>query len=99
MIFQFLADRRGLSHFLRSNHSSVAEMATRSRRASRSATSERMHSVDYMFSASQRLDHLQDMEHKRVIDNFVVRNKFSNQRKTFGFSRIIFLKLVIDLIP
>ena len=68
----FLADRRGLSHFLRSNHNSAAEMATRSRRASRSATSDRMHSVEHIYSASQRRDNLEDMEHKRVIDSFVV---------------------------
>ncbi len=72
---QFLADRRGLSHFLRSNHSSAAEMASRSRRASRSATTDRMHSIEHIYSTSQRHDHLEDMEHKRVIDNFVVRNK------------------------
>ena len=57
-------------------------MANRSRRASRSATSDRMHSVEHLFSASQRHDHLEDMEHKRVIDNFVVRNnKLLKQKK------------------
>ena len=69
----FLADRRGLSHFLRSNHNSAAEMATRSRRASRSATSDRMYSVEHIYSPAQRRDNLEDMEHKRVIDSFVVR--------------------------
>jgi hypothetical protein len=34
-----------------------------------------MHSIDYTYSASQKHDHLEDMEHKRVIDNFVVRRK------------------------
>ncbi len=56
-------------------------MASRSRRASRSATSDRMHSMEHIYSASQRHDHLEDMEHKRVIDNFVVRNnKFSKEK-------------------
>ncbi|CAF3881050.1 unnamed protein product [Rotaria sp. Silwood2] len=69
-ILSLIADRRGLSHFLRSNSTS-SEMSTRSRRTSRSATSERVHSVDAAYSAAQRHDHLEDVEHKRVIDNFV----------------------------
>lgn len=48
-------------------------MAGRSRRTSRSATADRMHSVEHTYSASQKHDHLEDMEHKRVIDNFVVK--------------------------
>lgn len=68
-----------MSHFLRSNHSSAAEIATRSRRTSRSATSDRMMSVEHIYSAGQRQDHQQDMEHKRVIDSFVVKKKKQNQ--------------------
>ena len=47
-------------------------MTNRSRRTSRSAVSERLLSVDQHYNAAQRHDHLQDMEHKRVIDGFVV---------------------------
>lgn len=76
-----LADRRGLSHFLRSNLSSAPEGTNRSRRTSRSATSDRMHSVEHSYSTAQRHDHLEDMEHKRVIDNFVVRQRIFKFRK------------------
>ncbi|CAF0745401.1 unnamed protein product [Rotaria sp. Silwood1] len=69
-ILSLIADRRGLSHILRSNSTS-SEISTRSRRTSRSATSERMYSIDSAYSAAQRHDHLEDVEHKRVIDNFV----------------------------
>jgi hypothetical protein len=44
-----------------------------------------MHSVEHIFSASQRHDHLEDMEHKRVIDNFVVGNKPSKISKKILF--------------
>jgi hypothetical protein len=64
-----LADRRGLLHFLRSSHSSTSETTNRSRRTSRSAVSERRHSNDYLLDVQ---DHSQDVEHKRVIDSFVV---------------------------
>ncbi|CAF1108028.1 unnamed protein product [Rotaria sordida] len=69
-ILSLIADRRGLSHFLRSNSSST-DIPTRSRRTSRSATSDRMHSTEPAYSTLQRHDHLEDVEHKRVIDNFV----------------------------
>ncbi len=65
----FLADRRGLIHFLRSSHSSISETTNRSRRTSRSATSERRHSNDFLLDGE---NHAQDFEHKRVIDSFVV---------------------------
>ena len=65
----FLADRRGLIHFLRSSHSSASETTNRSRRTSRSTASERRQSADYLLEV---LDHSQDLEHKRVIDGFVV---------------------------
>jgi len=68
-----VADRRGLSHFLRSSHGSSVDSVNRSRRTSRSATADRMHSVEHVYSSSQQNDTLEDMEHKRVIDNFVVR--------------------------
>jgi hypothetical protein len=76
-----LADRRGLSHFLRSNHNTAVEIANRSRRTSRSATADRMHSVEHTYTAAQRHDHLEDVEHKRVIDNFVVRHQISKLTK------------------
>ena len=70
----FLADRRGLIHFLRSSHSSISETTNRSRRTSRSTTSDRRHSTDCLQEVQ---DHSQDMEHKRVIDSFVVINSIS----------------------
>ncbi len=80
-IIKILADRRGLSHFLRSNHSSAAEIASRSRRTSRSATADRMHSVEHIYNTGQRHSNLEDVEHKRVIDNFVVRQRIFKFRK------------------
>lgn len=65
-------------------------MITRSRRASRSATSDRMHSVEHIFSAAQRRDNLEDVEHKRVIDSFVVRE---NSYRTFENSTCFFVGL------
>ncbi|CAF0857142.1 unnamed protein product [Adineta ricciae] len=70
-ILSLIADRRGLSHFLRSNHSSIAELTSRSRRTSRSATADRMHSVEHIYTGGHKLDTLEDVEHKRVIDSFV----------------------------
>jgi hypothetical protein len=67
--FFSLADRRGLIHFLRSSHSSASETTNRSRRTSRSATSERRHSTELLLDEE---NHSQDLEHKRVIDSFVV---------------------------
>ncbi len=69
MFFPFLANRRGLIHFLRTSHTSTSETTNRSRRTSRSTTSDRRHSSDYLQEIN---DHSQDMEHKRVIDSFVV---------------------------
>jgi hypothetical protein len=85
-----LADRRGLSHFLRSNHTNAAEITTRSRRTSRSTTSDRMHSVEHTYAAGYKHDTLEDVEHKRVIDNFVVSRGLENYTKatwvyTVGF--------------
>jgi hypothetical protein len=34
-----------------------------------------MHSVEHVYKAGERHDNLEDVEHKRVIDNFVVRSK------------------------
>ena len=65
----YLADRRGLIHFLRSSHSSASETASRSRRTSHSATSDRRHSIDYLAEGN---DYSKDLEHRRVIDSFVV---------------------------
>lgn len=64
-----LADRRGLIHFLRPNHSSISETSTRSRRTSRSVTSERRYSTETLLDENNLA---QDLEHKRVIDSFVV---------------------------
>ena len=80
-----LADRRGLGHFLRSNHTSAAEVATRSRRTSRSTTNDRVLTAEQMHTAAQRHDHLQDMEHKRVIDSFVV----NRTRPLASFSTLV----------
>lgn len=66
----FLADRRGLIHFLRSSHSSTGEtIPTRSRRTSRSATSDRRQSSETLLDAPNEA---QDFEHRRVIDSFMV---------------------------
>lgn len=68
-----LADRRGLIHFLRSSHSSASETTSRSRRTSRSVTSDSRHSVDLLI---EERDQTQNVEHRRVIDSFVVRSSF-----------------------
>jgi hypothetical protein len=45
-----------------------------------------MHSVEHIFNAAQRRDNLEDREHKRVIDNFVVKKQtFSNFKKNVSF--------------
>ncbi|CAF3819449.1 unnamed protein product, partial [Rotaria magnacalcarata] len=71
-ILTLIADRRGLGQMLRLSSNTAVDLAARSRRTSRSATSDRTHAIDpSTFSAAQRRDHLEDVEHKRVIDNFV----------------------------
>ncbi|CAF4400686.1 unnamed protein product, partial [Adineta steineri] len=70
-ILSLIADRRGLSHFLRSNHASISEVTSRSRRTSRSQTADRMHSVEHTYGSGQKQDTSEDVEHKRVIDSFV----------------------------
>ncbi|CAF5140035.1 unnamed protein product, partial [Rotaria magnacalcarata] len=71
-ILTLIADRRGLGQMLRLSSNAAVDLAARSRRTSRSATSDRTHAIDpSTFSAAQRRDHLEDVEHKRVIDNFV----------------------------
>ncbi|CAF1314468.1 unnamed protein product [Adineta steineri] len=68
-IIALIADRRGLIHFLRSNHSSMSESVNvRSRHASRSNASERRYSSDDLLD---KQNHSEDLEHKRVIDSFV----------------------------
>ncbi|CAF4174789.1 unnamed protein product [Rotaria socialis] len=67
-IISLIADRRGLIHFLRSNHSSMSESMLPSHRTSRSATLEPRHSDTYSIDG---YDHSEDIEHKRVIDGFV----------------------------
>ncbi|CAF3434899.1 unnamed protein product [Rotaria sp. Silwood1] len=67
-IISLIADRRGLIHFLRSNHSSFSESTVHSERTSRSVTAEQQNSHDYLMDGH---DHSQDIEHKRVIDGFV----------------------------
>ncbi|CAF4513386.1 unnamed protein product, partial [Rotaria magnacalcarata] len=46
-IISLIADRRGLLHFLRSNHSSISESMLPSHRTSRSITLEPRHSGTY----------------------------------------------------
>jgi hypothetical protein len=65
-----LVDRRGLIHFLRSNHGSSNETTGRSRRTSRSATFDCRTSTEYFID---KRDYSQDVEHKRVIDSFGVK--------------------------
>ena len=67
--FLCLADRRGLLHFLRSNHGPANETTTRSRRTSRSLTADSRQNGDY---SNEALDRSENLEHKRVIDSFVV---------------------------
>lgn len=75
-IVEYVADRRGLSHALRSSSTSSNDTVNRSRRTSRSTTSERTHGVDPgAYNAAHRNDTSDDVEHKRVIDNFVVKQK------------------------
>jgi len=57
-----------------------------------------MHSVEHTYNASQRQDNLEDMEHKRVIDNFVVKNKFS-KKKYFFFSKDYLAQVSLRLNP
>ncbi len=68
-IISLIADRRGLIHFLRSSHSSISDTSNRSRRTSRSATSDRRYSNETLLDENNLA---QDVEHKRVIDGFVV---------------------------
>ena len=68
-IISLIADRRGLIHFLRSSHSSISDTSTRSRRTSRSATSDRRYSNETLLDENNLA---LDVEHKRVIDGFVV---------------------------
>ena len=56
-------------------------MTSRSRRTSRGTASDRMQSVEHIYNTGQRHNHLEDVEHKRVIDNFVVRNKILKAQK------------------
>ena len=79
-----VADRRGLIHFLRSSHSSVSETTSRSRRTSRSVTSESRHSVDLLI---EERDQTQNVEHRRVIDSFVVGSSLQRARDVDGHSR------------
>jgi hypothetical protein len=46
-----------------------------------------MHSVEHTYNPNQRHDNLEDMEHKRVIDNFVVKNKTWKKYIYFFFSK------------
>jgi hypothetical protein len=63
-IISLIADHRGLIHFLRSSHGSISEINNRSRRTSRSATSDRRYSTETLLDEN-------NLEHKRVIDSFV----------------------------
>jgi len=81
-IVSLIADRRGLIHFLRSNHSSISDVPTRSRRTSRSATSEHRHSNDFLLDLDNQSN---NQEHKRVADSFVVRKGKTSSDKIFFF--------------